>query len=255
MFLPELTFSAALTLAGVGIAAGVCNAIAGGGTMFSFPVFLATGLPPVVANASNAVAVWPGHALAAVGYRQELRQSSIGLIGAGVAALSGGATGAYLLSLIGDGAFVNLIPFLLLFATVIFAVGPTANRWLAARTNRSSATPKNFGPLGYLGIFVFSIYGGIMLMAGLILLGVEEAQQNNAIKNFLSALVASVTVVILAVAGLVAWPQTLCGIAGAIVGGLLGTRFARLMPPILLRQIVIAVGGMLSAYYFIEFYA
>lgn len=255
----DLTVPTALSLGAVGVVAGVANAIAGGGTLFSFPVFMALGLPPVVANASNAVAVWPGHALASVGYRRELRHASgSGLAAAGLAALTGGATGAYLLSLVGNDAFLKLIPYLLLAATALFALGPAANRWLASRT-RVTATTASFGPFGYACILLFSVYGGffgaglgVMLMAGLFLLGVHEPQQNNAVKNLLATLVTSVAVGVLAISGLIAWPQTACAFAGATIGGLLGSRLARLMSPKLLRFCVIAFGCALTTYYFLN---
>ena len=260
MQVPDLTLMTALSLGAIGVVAGLCNAIAGGGTLFSFPVFMAAGLPPVVANASNAVAVWPGHALATVGYRKELRQVSGGLTAAGLAAIIGGATGAYLLSLVGNGAFVTLIPYLLLAATTLFAIGPAANRWLSHKL-RVAATPASFGPFGLLGILLFSIYGGffgaglgVMLMAGLLLVGVHEPQQNNAVKNLLATVVTSVAVGVFAFSGLVAWPQTACAFVGAIIGGLLGSRLARLMSPKLLRFCVTSFGFGLSAYYFLKYH-
>jgi uncharacterized protein len=259
MLYPDLTWLTALSLTSVGVAAGICNAIAGGGTLLSFPVFMAAGLPPIVANASNAVAVWPGHALASVGYRHELRQRHSGLATAGLVALIGGAAGAYLLSIVGNGAFLRLIPYLLFAATLIFAFGPAGNRWLAThKAGISNST--SFGPLGHLGILIFSIYGGffgaglgVMLMAGLLLLGVHEPQRNNALKNLLATLVTSVAVVVFAVSGLIAWPHTMCAFAGAIIGGLIGSRLARLMSPKLLRFVVITFGCLLSGYYFYKY--
>src|SRR5690554_145579 len=125
---------AALLLTATGLLAGLCNALAGGGTFFTFPAFLGAGLPPVVANASNAIAVWPGHAFAAIGYRTELRALRKGLTGAAIAALAGGICGAWLLVVIEDDAFARMIPFLLLAATLLFAGGERVNRRLAART-------------------------------------------------------------------------------------------------------------------------
>jgi len=257
--LPDLTLPSALSLAAVGVIAGISNAIAGGGTLFSFPVFMASGLPPVVANASNAVAVWPGHALACVGYHRELRHASRGLAAAGLASLMGGALGAYLLSVVGNSAFTRLVPYLLVAATALFAFGPTANGWLSSRKGLGVDAP--LGPLGHLGILLFSVYGGffgaglgVMLMAGLLLLGVREPQQNNAVKNLLATLVTSIAAIVLAVSGLVAWPQTACAFAGATIGGLLGSRLARLMSPKLLRLCVIAFGCALSSYYFFKYH-
>lgn len=226
LFAPELTLLAMLQLTGVGAVAGVCNAIAGGGTLFSFPIFLSLGLPPVLANASNLVAVWPGNALATVGYRKELRGTTHNLIASGLAAFAGGAAGAYLLAKVGNSAFVKLIPLLLLAATVVFALGPYANRWLSNHSLQKSST-RSFGTLGYCGILIFSIYGGffgaglgVMLMAGLIMLGVQDPQQNNAMKNLLATIVTSVATAVFAISDLIVWPHTACAFVGATAGGL-----------------------------------
>ena len=199
-----------------GVLAGGANAIAGGGTFFSFPVFLATGLPPVVANASNAVAVWPGHALATFGYRRELRELKGSLVAASIVAAVGGVLGAYLLARIGNASFVNLVPWLLFAATVLFSLGPTINRWCQA-VDASSLAKR-----GLVGIFVFSVYGGffgaglgIMLMAGLMLLGIQDPQRNNALKNLLATVVTSVSVIVLAITGLISWPHTTCALAAS----------------------------------------
>ncbi|MCP3670333.1 MAG: TSUP family transporter [Gammaproteobacteria bacterium] len=123
--MPEPSIMLLLFLAGV--LAGVSNAVAGGGTFFTFPVFLSAGIPPVVANASNAVAVWPGHALAAFGYRRELRDFSHTVKGSIAIAMLGGVTGALLLAYMGNRAFSMLIPFLILFATLLFVLGKGIN--------------------------------------------------------------------------------------------------------------------------------
>jgi uncharacterized membrane protein YfcA len=107
----DLSSSTAVVLLGAGMLAGACNAIAGGGTFFSFPAFLAAGLPPVVANASNAVAVWPGHAFAAIGYRRDLGSLSHSIRGSLVVALVGGVTGAVLRAVVAIGLVLSVYYF------------------------------------------------------------------------------------------------------------------------------------------------
>ncbi len=182
-----------LLLLTTGLLAGMCNAIAGGGTFFTFPAFLASGIPPVVANASNAVAVWPGHALAVVGYRRELSRCSASIVGSIIVVLSGGVVGALLLIYVGDTAFSKLIPFLILFATLLLASGRSMGSWLSARTIGANHTRPSL--LTRLVEFLFAVYGGffgaglgIMLMAGLLILGVHDLQANNALKNLLAAI-------------------------------------------------------------------
>jgi uncharacterized membrane protein YfcA len=248
------------TLFAAGILAGISNAIAGGGSFFTFPVFLSLGIPPVVANASNAIAVWPGHALAVVGYRRELREYSKGIAGSVTVAIAGGAVGALLLAYVGNEAFARLIPFLILFATLLFAYGRIIGAWL--ETSKSAPPLTNPHPLTRLFEFAFAVYGGffgaglgIMLMAGLIMLGVNDIQANNALKNLLAAVINSVAIVVFAVSGLVSWPHTAIAFLGAVIGGLAGARVARALPAAWLRRVVIAVGLALSVHYLLKAYS
>lgn len=118
-------------LAGAGLLGGLCNAIAGGGTFFTFPALLAVGLPPVTAGATSAVAIWPGHAASLIGEGAVLRQDLIARPGRVTVFALASAAGAGLLLLSGDALFRQLVPWLLLFATLLFAAGPMLNRWLA----------------------------------------------------------------------------------------------------------------------------
>lgn len=243
-----------------GVLAGISNAVAGGGTFFTFPVFLGTGIPPVVANASNAVAVWPGHAFAVVEYRRELRQLAGGIPGSVVTALLGGAAGALLLTFTGNDVFIRAIPFLLLFATLLFAFGGQ----FAALFKRWGHDPDGQSP-GWAARtieFLFTVYGGffgaglgIMLMAGMHMLGMHDVQANNALKNLLAGAVTSIAVCVFALSGLVHWGYTAAAFAGAIVGGLAGARIARWLPALWLRRIVIGFGVFLTSYYFFKYYS
>jgi uncharacterized protein len=252
---PEL--SIALLLLITGFIAGACNAVAGGGTFFTFPAFLAAGLPPVVANASNSVAVWPGHAFAAIWYRAELSRRMQNVRGSLLIALLGGIVGAVLASVIANQVFAGLIPFLLLFATLLFAFGRRVSVLIERPT-----TERPHASLGSRCVeFVVAIYGGffgaglgIMLMASLLMLGVHDLQASNALKNLLGAVINSVAVLVFAVLGVVSWPHTLIAFVGAITGGLAGARLARRLSETWLRRIVIAVGLFLSAYYFWRYY-
>lgn len=255
---PGIGPDTALLLVATGLVAGVCNALAGGGTFFTFPAFLGAGLPPVVANASNAIAVWPGHAFAAIGYRKELRTLRKGLAGAALAAFAGGICGAWLLVIIEDDAFARMIPFLLLAATLLFAYGEHVNRVVA----RAAAGGASVAALLQHGcLFLFSVYGGffgaglgVILMAGLLMLGITDLAENNALKNLLGAIITSVAVGVFAFSGLVSWPHTLIALAGAALGGVLGARIAHRLSAVWLRRVVIAVGISLSVYYFGRYY-
>ncbi|MFT3736388.1 MAG: sulfite exporter TauE/SafE family protein [Rhodocyclaceae bacterium] len=259
MPLPELTPAMALLLACAGVLGGAFNALAGGGSLFTFPIFIAAGLPPQVANASNSVAVWPGHALAVLGYRRELAGDVRQLKVSALLALLGGATGAVLVKVIGNEAFSYAVPWLILFATLLFAGAQRLGRWADGLGNR--ATLDNPPLFARLMEFAIGVYGGffpaglgVILMAGLMLMGVHDLQRNNALKNLLASIATSTAVIVLCLSGLVSWPHTLVTFGGALVGGVAGTRLARVLPALWLRRIVIATGAVLSLYYFWRYY-
>ena len=244
-----------------GFAAGAVNAVAGGGTFFSFPALLAVGLPPVVANASNSVALWPGSLAGAWAYRKELAAYKRYLLPMGAASLLGGIAGGLLLLAAGDARFSALIPWLLAFATGLFAFSPQISAALKrrrpARPVRADGDYGSGTPAGWLVQLLVSIYGGffgagmgILTMASLAMGGHEDVQHINALKNLLSAVNYSVTAMTFIIAGAVSWPQTLVMLLAASAGGYAGARVARRIRGPWLRRMVIAVGSALTLYYF-----
>ncbi len=231
-------------LGGAGLVAGVANALAGGGTFFSFPVFVALGLPPVVANASNAVAVLPAHPLAAWRERALLAAHPLPWRWLGLACL-GGVLGAGLLLQVGNAGFAGLIAPLLGLATLMFALGP----WLAGRVQRVPG-------LAGLAVFAVSVYGGffsaglgVMMMAALHMAGVQATHLNNAQKNLLAGMVSVVAVVCWVVQGLVAWPWVWPALAGSVAGGWLGGTLAQRLPAHWLRALVLLTGSGLTVFF------
>lgn len=250
-----MTPAAAALLFGAGLLGGAANAIAGGGTFFTFPVLLAVGLPPVVATASNAVAIWPGHALGALGYRREIGALGPRVLSSCIVSLLGGLLGAVLLIRLGDAVLRPLIPWLLLVATLLFALGAPLRARLG--TARGAALP------GAVAAFEFAValYGGyfgaglgVLMMAALLLTGMTDVQQVNGLKNVLASLVTGISLVVFLSAGAVAWPQTLAVMAGAVGGGLIGTAAARHVSAVWLQRTVGAIGLVLSVYYFVRIY-
>ena len=244
-----------------GFAAGAVNAMAGGGTFFSFPAMLAVGLPPVVANASNSVALWPGSLSGAWAYRQELARYKRYLLPMGIASFIGGAMGGLLLLAAGDARFAALIPWLLAFATLLFAFSPQLSVALKRiRPAKEQPTNEEHGagsPVGWVVQLLVSVYGGffgagmgILMMASLAIGGHEDVQHINALKNLLSAVIYSVTVMTFIVAGAVSWPHTLVMVITATLGGYWGANMARKIKGPWLRRMVIAVGTALTVYYF-----
>ncbi|RZI41944.1 sulfite exporter TauE/SafE family protein [Herbaspirillum sp. HC18] len=245
-------------IAMVGIAAfcaGALNSIAGGGTFLSFPALLAAGVPPVAASASNSVALWPASLSGAWEYRTELARYKHYLIPMGVVSFFGGIGGGLLLLAVNDAAFTRLIPWLLLFATVLFAFSGRISLLLRGARD---AVPGNT-PTALAGQAVVSVYGGffgagmgILMLASLAISGHDDVHEINAIKNLLSAIIYSVTVLTFVIAGAVDWPYTMIMLATATLGGNQGASIARKIPALWLRRFIITVGFALTLFYFFK---
>lgn len=251
MPLPDL-----LLLVLAGFAAGGMNALAGGGTFFSFPALLAAGLPPVTANATNAVALWPASLAGAWAARASLRPLGRYLIPLLLAGLAGGLLGGLLLLAGGDDVFRVLIPWLLLAATALFAASPWLGRWLAERRkNRESEHPPHT-PLSLGAHIGVSIYGGyfgagmgILQLAAFSIEGHALARAN-ALKNLISAVIYSIATLTFVIAGRVSWYELAILLTGATLGGYAGGALGEKLPPALLRALVILVGSGMTLYYF-----
>lgn len=240
-----------LILLAAAFGAGVLNTIAGGGTFLTFPALVFTGVPPVVANATSAVAVFPGYLGGALGFRAEL--ASIDrprLLRLGLISLAGGVTGAGLLLISSNKAFSVVVPFLLLAATIIFLFGDRIRTWAAAHAR--SVTPE-----GALGLFVVSLYGGyfngglgIVLLALFAMWGMTDLHQMNGLKNGLSFAISAISVAVFALAGLVAWPQALMMMVAATAGGYAGAPLARALPKSTVRLLIALIGFGMSAVFF-----
>jgi uncharacterized membrane protein YfcA len=247
---------AALLLFGAGLAAGVVTAIVGGSSLITFPALLAAGLPPIVANASNSVALTPANFIAGLADLERLPRWDRSLAGLIVIAVAGSVAGAVLLLRTPEKAFTTIIPLLIGMATVLFALSGPIRLWLAARPSRRAAGD---GPSAGLGMLLFApvaVYGGyfgagmsVMLLALLSISRADEFRANNVLKNLLSGLTGLVAVVVFVYQGVVAWPPTLVTMAGGLAGGFLGGRLVRVLPADLVRWVVVAVGTVLTLVY------
>ena len=251
-----MTASDWILLALGGFGAGAMNAIAGGGTFISFPALLAIGLPPVTANASNSVALWPASLASAWAYRRELARYRQHLPRLTLAAFVGGALGGGLLLVTSNALFARLVPWLLLTATLLFALAPRINRWLEARRRAGPRQALGWG--GTLFQLLVSVYGGffgagmgIVMIAAIAMQGIEDLNEINALKNWLSAVIYSVAALTFTLGGAVSWPHTLVVLLAAAVGGYLAGYVARRLPAIWLRRFILLVGTALTLYYFL----
>lgn len=231
--------------------AGILNTVAGGGTFLTFPALVFSGLPPVMANATSTVAVFPGYLGGAIGFKQELRgferKQLMRLI---IITLAGGLAGSGLLLVSSNEAFAVVVPFLLLAATFAFLFGDWVRQWAAAKA-------RSMAPEGALGLFVVAIYGGyfngglgIVLLALFALWGMTDLNRMNALKSGLSFLLSAISVAVFAAAGLVAWPQAVVMMVAATAGGYAGAPLARALPKSVVRAIIATVGFTMSAVFF-----
>lgn len=250
----------ALLVGGGAFLAGGMNALAGGGSFFSFPALLAAGVPPVMANASNTVALWPASLASAWAYRRELVRHRAWVAVLSGVALLGGALGGLLLLATSNASFTRLIPWLLLVATLLFAFSDPIGRAVAKhRRIAERGAPRHGSVVGLLFQLAVAIYGGffgagqgILLLAALSIQGIGDIQELNAIKNWLSAIVYTVAALTFVAAQAVSWPHTLTMLAAALLGGHAGAVLARKLPARGLRWLVVGVGAALTLVYFVK---
>ena len=242
-----------ILIAFAAFAAGVLNTLAGGGTFLTFPALVYIGVPPILANATSAVAVFPGYLAGAFGFRSELgtieRSSLIRLT---VITLLGGLAGSLLLLVTTNEAFTAIVPFLLLFATFVFLFGPQIRTFAAARS-------QSIANEGAVGLFLVAVYGGyfngglgIVLLALFALWGWSDLNKMNGLKNWLSFALSAISVATFAIAGLVVWPKAVVMMVFAVLGGYLGAPIARSIPAHVLRRLVAAIGFGMSAVFFVR---
>ncbi len=241
-----------------GVAGGVINALAGGATLLTFPAMLAAGLPPITANASNAVAIVPGHLLAVLADRGKVLPLDAKLWSSVLVCLLGGAIGALLLLALPERLFVLPVPALIGIATLLFLFSPRIAAWAEAR--RGDAGPSRGLGLSVLGLS--SIYGGffgaglgVILTAVLSIADPDDIRRVKALKNLLATSVSMAAVVIFIAERAVRWPETLTMLSGALVGGYLGGTLVRVLPAIVVRWFVIVTGAAMTIVYAVKYWS
>ena len=237
-------------LAGAGLLAGAVNAVAGGGSLISFPALLAAGYPAVTANVTNTVALFPGYAGSVAGGRPELEGQGARLRIFGVISVLGGVGGAVLLLTTPGEVFRAIVPYLILLACALLVAQP----WLAGVVQRRSGSRKGeHSPTLLLSVLLSSVYGayfgaglGVLLLGVLGVFLAEQLRRINALKNVLSLVINAVALVAFGVFGPVAWEAVLVIAAASLGGGFLGARVARRIPSQLLRTAVVLYGVAVS---------
>ena len=249
-------------VAGAGLLAGAVNAVAGGGTLISFPALLAAGLPAVSANTTSSVGLLAGYVGGSVGYRRELAGQGPRIRALAVVSVLGGVLGAVLLLVTPADAFRSLVPYLVLLSCALLAAQPRLAAYVKARRERTAAAdgapagpePRHdISPVVLVGVGLASIYGsyfgaglGVLLLAVLGVLLQDGLQRLNALKGLLSLIVNLVGVVIFAFSGTVDWAFAGILAVSALAGGYFGVGIARKVPSNVLRGAVVVFGTVVA---------
>jgi len=239
---------------------GTLNSVAGGGTFFTVPTLIVTGVLPITANATSTAALWPGSLASTWAYRRELVEQRRGvlylLIGT---SLIGGILGAILLVNTSQSTFLLLLPYLLLMATLLFTLSP----YITARLHLGSLEKAKLSWPTIIGVscaqLVIAFYGGyfgggigILMLATLALMGMENIHMMNAVKTLLTVCINGVAIVIFIIRGIVDWPIALLMIVGTVIGGFGGAYYARKIDQKWVRLFVIFVGVSMTIYFFVR---
>lgn len=246
-----MTIWEAVAVFAAGLGAGTINTIVGSGTLITFPVLLAFGLPPVTANVSNTLGLVPGSLSGAFGYRRELVGQRRRVLRFGMTALIGGLGGAILLLALPSKAFDTIVPVLIAVALVLVIAQPRLAAALRARRERNGTTAaaRDGGWALLLGLLLASAYGGyfgaaqgVLYLSLMGLLLSEDLQRLNALKNVLAAIVNGVAAVFFLFVAHFDWTAVALIAVGSTLGGQLGARVGRRLPPIALRAVIVVVG-------------
>lgn len=252
--------STAIFLFFAGVLGGALNAVAGGGSFITFPALMFSGVAPIQANATNSVALWIGITASSGAYRRHLDVSRRVMIPLAATSVIGGVAGAFLLLRTPAQTFLRVLPWLMLSATLLFVFGARLSRGskngLAHDATRTAIT------IAALFELVAAVYGGyfggglgILNLAMLAALGMTDIHAMNAWKAVLGGVINGVAVVTFVAKGAVAWRPGLVVIAGAVAGGYFGAQYAQKLPRAWIRSFVIAVGMVMTIYFFWKAYS
>jgi len=239
----------------IGLIAGALNAAAGGGSFITFPALVYAGVPPVSANASSTVALFPASLASAWEFREHIRPfPKVSMLAMVVLTLLGGATGAFLLLNTSSNGFNQIVPWLLLLGSVAFAFGKKAGEYLRSQFHIGSGIVLS-------GQFLLGIYGGyfggavgIMMMAVWSLFGLSDIKVINANKTLFVGVANLIAVILFIIAGKVAWAETLTLLSATVCGGYFGAKYTKRLNPQHLRTGIIIVNFIITFLFFLKTY-
>ena len=244
-----------LLVAGVALLAGGINSIAGGGSLILFPTLVALGMGTVAANVTNSVAQWPGYLGGVAGFRDQYAGQRSRLLRFGLVAILGGTAGSVLLLTTPTEAFDVVVPVLVLLASLLLAVQPL----ITARLKRAEDDRPHRDPVWlYAALFLATVYGGYfggalgVILVAVLGVGLHRLKLANALKSAISAVTATVTVVIFGIWGPVDWLVVAVAAPASLLGGFLGARVATRIPVTPLRVLIVTFGLLVAVYLFLR---
>lgn len=245
----------AVLIAVAGFLAGGVNAVAGGGSLISFPALVASGLPTLDANVTNTTAVWPGYLGSAAAYREELGGQGPRLRRLGVTAALGGAAGSTILLAAPDAVFDAVVPFLVLFGSLLLLAQPRVSAYVRDRT----ATARRDAAQLHGSVFLAAVYGayfggglGVIILAVLGIFVADGLQRLNALKSAMSMVINTIALLAFAVFGPVHWLSVAVVAPASLAGGYAGARAARRLSPDALRTTVVVFGVGVAVWLFVR---
>ncbi len=252
-----MSTSEIILLFGAAAAGGAVNSVAGGGGFIAFPSLLFTGMPPINANATSTIALWPGTLASTGAYRRALSPALLKrVMPLIVITFLGSFAGSFLLLKTPQQTFLKIVPWLLLGATLLFSFGGRITAWVSR--HHAQHGPSVWAVVGitvlqaiaaiYIGYFGAGV--GIVMLALLSMMGLENIHSMNGLKTLLATCGNAVAVVVFIFAHAVYWPQGLLMMVGAIIGGYGGAHYAQKLSPKSVRYIVIAIGSLMTVYFF-----
>lgn len=247
-----------LTLFVSAIIAGSINSVAGGGTLISFPTLIAFGIPSIESNATNTAALWLGSASSALAYSKDTKLYRDLVIPLIVPSVIGGLAGAFALVVTPPELFNRIVPFLVLFATLLFAFRDQINRLFKMGNGEESITALGRTWGFFFQLFV-AMYGGyfgagigILMLGSLSIMGLRDIHRMNGLKTILATVINMIAFTFFVIKGLVVWGPAVLMAVGAILGGYFGARFAKRINPSYIKAFVIFVGLVVSVWLFVK---
>jgi uncharacterized membrane protein YfcA len=237
---------------------GTLNAVAGGGSFLTFPAMLAVGLGPIQANATNTVALWPGQLTSIAAYRDEVKKHKRLALLMALAGLVGGSVGAIILLNTPAKTFINLVPWLLLFAALVFAASGPVMKQIQRRTREAPQddVPRNYWPLVFATVVVcfyigyFGAGAGFLIISLLSVFGFEDLNEMNAMKVVSTTMANGMACILFTFSGKVEWRYCLAAMVTCAIGGYLSARISQKLDQRFLRAVVVVIGLGMAAYFF-----